>query len=145
MDRLTRIDGFNAALGLEVVSASADEVVVRMPIGPHLHQAHGIVHGGVWCALVETAASIGAGYWNEGGDSVGVTNTTDFVRAVRSGTVTARAVPLHRGRLQQLWTVDVADAEGRRVAHGQVRLQNLDTADRIGRPPAGGVRPEQAS
>jgi uncharacterized protein (TIGR00369 family) len=140
LDRHRTLAGFNALVGMELVLLSADEVVVRLPVGPDLLQVHGIVHGGVWCSLVETAASIGAGIWHEdqaGGDTVGVSNSTDFLRAVRGGTVTARATPLHRGRLQQLWQVEVRDEAERLVARGQVRLQNLPGADRLGR--AGGA------
>lgn len=56
---------------------------------------------------------------------VGVNNSTDFLRAVREGTLTGEATPLHQGRLQQLWQVVVTDETGRLVARGQVRLQNL--------------------
>ena len=51
-------------------------------------------------------------------------NATDFLRAA-SGRMTATATPLHRGRSQQLWLVEVTDASGRIAARGQVRLQNL--------------------
>ena len=43
-----------------VEHTSPDEVVLRLPIGPHLHQPYGIVHGGVHCGVVETLASVGA-------------------------------------------------------------------------------------
>ena len=32
-------------------------------VTPDLHQPYGIVHGGVHCSLVESAASIGAALW----------------------------------------------------------------------------------
>jgi 1,4-dihydroxy-2-naphthoyl-CoA hydrolase len=46
-----------------------------------------------------------------------------------AGTVQVEAVPLHQGRSQQLWQVDIRDASGRLIARGEVRLQNLP-ADR---------------
>ncbi len=39
--------------------------------------------------------------------------------------MTSTATPIHRGRLQQVWVVETVDADGRVVARGQVRLQNL--------------------
>ena len=123
---------FGQLLGEVFVSVTPDEVLLRLPIGPHLHQPYGIVHGGVWCALVETAASVGAATWlrtRGDGSVVGVANHTDFLRAVRDGDVTARATPIHRGRLQQLWLVEVRDDTDRLCARGQVRLQNLDSAE----------------
>jgi uncharacterized protein (TIGR00369 family) len=134
MERDQVLAGYNGHIGIECELLSSDEVVLRLPIGPSHLQVHGLVHGGIWCSLVETAASIGAGMWHdeqEGGDCVGVSNTTDFLRAVRAGVVTARATPVHRGRLQQLWQVVLTDESNRLVARGQVRLQNLPGADRL--------------
>ena len=56
---------------------------------------------------------------------VGVNNSTDFYRAVREGTLTSTATPVHRGRSQQVWVVETVDEDGRMVSRGQVRLQNL--------------------
>jgi uncharacterized protein (TIGR00369 family) len=63
---------------------------------------------------------------------VGVHNATDFLRAAREGTLRAVAEPVHRGRLQQLWLVEIRDEGERLVARGQVRLQNITDADRLG-------------
>ena len=76
--------------------------------------------------MVETVASIAGALWlGEDGQVVGVSNHTDFLRAVRDGELTATGTPIHRGRLQQLWLVEIHDEQGRLVARGQVRLQNL--------------------
>ncbi len=118
--------GFAEDVGMELVEADGDHVVLDLKITPRLHQPYGIVHGGIHCALVETAASIGAAVWLGGdGKVVGVSNQTDFLRAVSEGTLRTTATPIHRGRLQQLWAVDITDESGRLVAKGQVRLQNL--------------------
>ncbi len=80
----------------------------------------------MWCSVVETAASVAAAHWyGERGRVVGVSNHTDFLRAISDGTVTAVAQPIHRGRLQQLWMVEIKEGSGRMVARGEVRIQNL--------------------
>ena len=113
-------------IGLQFTELSGDLVVATWTAGPHLHQPHGIVHGGVHSSVVETLASMGATVWlGEQGRVVGVNNNTDFYRAVREGPMTSTATPIHRGRSQQVWVVETVDAEGRVVARGQVRLQNL--------------------
>ena len=125
---------FQEVLGLELVEASGDKVVFTCPVKPHLHQPYGILHGGVYCSIVETAASVAAAIWlGDKGYVVGVVNTTNFIRAVREGTLTATATPLQRGRTQQLWQVEIHDEEERLAAHGQVRLSNITDADRLGR------------
>lgn len=124
--------GFDSTLGLELVSMSGDEVVARLPLGPHLHQPYGIVHGGVYCSVVETTASVGGALWfGDRGSVVGTSNHTNFLRAAREGVLEVRATPVHRGRTSQLWDVDIRSEDGKLVATGEVRLANV-TAEQIG-------------
>jgi len=116
--------GFVATIGAEVVEAAADRAVVALEVQPEHLQPHGVLHGGVHCTLVETAASIGAYVWL-GAPVVGVNNNTDFLRPVTTGRITATASPIQRGRTQQLWLVEITDAAGKLVARGQVRLHNV--------------------
>jgi 1,4-dihydroxy-2-naphthoyl-CoA hydrolase len=116
-------------LGIVLGVTNADEVVGTIDVDARHQQPYGIIHGGTHCALVETLASTGGAMWAmEQGMAgvVGVSNTTDFIRPHRSGPITGRATPIHRGRTQQLWQVEVTDDErGKLLARGQVRLQNL--------------------
>lgn len=116
--------------GFVVEEAGPTRVVGYIDLGPGHHTPWGIVHGGVYATAVESAASIGgsAAVRDRGQVAVGLTNTTHFVRSLKSGRVTVEAVPLHQGRSQQLWRVDITDEAGRLVAHGELRLQNLDVA-----------------
>jgi uncharacterized protein (TIGR00369 family) len=117
---------FTEYLGVRFDEVSGDRVVASWTATEALHQPFGIVHGGAHAGVVETLASVGASaWWGDRGKVVGVNNNTDFYRAVSEGELTSTAVPLHRGRSQQVWVVDTVDAEGRTVARGQVRLQNL--------------------
>lgn len=116
---------FDETMGIEITEVTTDRAVVELPVTPSLLQPGGIVHGGVYCALVETAASIGAHAWLEGrGVVVGTSNQTDFLRAVRAGRLRAEASPLQRGQRLQLWEVDITN-EGGRVAHGKLKVMNL--------------------
>ena len=125
--------GFVELLGLRFDEVSGDRVVISWDVTPALHQPYGIVHGGVHASVIETAASVAAATWLGGrGQVVGVNNSTDFLRAVREGTLRAVAEPVHRGRLQQLWLVEIRDEGERLVARGQVRLQNIPDAAGLG-------------
>ena len=125
--------GFVELLGLRFDEVSPDRVAMSWDVTPALHQPYGIVHGGVYASVVETAASVAAAAWlGERGQVVGVNNSTDFLRAAREGTLHAVAEPVHRGRLQQLWLVEIRDENERLVARGQVRLQNIPDAHRLG-------------
>ncbi|MCU1648040.1 MAG: thioesterase [Nocardia sp.] len=122
-------NGFDGVIGLRYTELSADRVRGEWTVGPSLHQAYGVVHGGVYSAVVESLASTAAWTWlnraGTGGGVVGVNNNTDFLRSVTRGTLHAEATPIHRGRLQQIWQVVITDDRSRLVARGQVRLQNL--------------------
>lgn len=112
-------------LGFRYVQVGPERVEVEWDVRPDLHQPSGPLHGGVHCCAIESAATLGAAAWlGERGTVAAVSNHTDFLRAVRSGTLRALATPLHRGRSQQLWLVEVRDEGERLVARGQVRLQN---------------------
>lgn len=141
--------GFEKTVGMDFAEMTADKTVVTCEITPDLLQAYGIVHGGVYCSLVETAASIAAAIWyGDRGNVVGVANHTNFLRAIGAGTVTATATPIHRGRTQQLWLVTVTDDAGRDIARGEVRLANLpageDSREGGGVQPSGTEQPKSS-
>ena len=73
--------GPNQAFGLRLDHADPDRVEMSWTIDEHHLQTYGNVHGGVYCAVVETAGSIGAGLWyGEQGKVVGLANHTEFLR-----------------------------------------------------------------
>ncbi len=121
-------DGFDNELGLTYLELTADGGRAQLEIHDKLLQPWGIVHGGVYCSIIESLASVSGHVWlseNGGGTVVGVNNNTDFLRALSSGMVTATSTPIHRGRRQQLWLITISDGNDRVVARGQVRLQNV--------------------
>jgi 1,4-dihydroxy-2-naphthoyl-CoA hydrolase len=119
--------GLAGLLGLRFDEVSADRVQISWTVTPDQYQPAGLLHGGVHCAVVETAGSIGGALWlADRGEVVGVANHTDFFRGVREGELTAVATPIHRGRSQQLWLVEIRDEQERLVARGEVRLHNLE-------------------
>jgi len=119
--------------GIELTDASSDSCQGKIVINENHHQPYGVVHGGVYCTLIETLASTGAALWAmESGMAgcVGVSNQTDFIRATTDGVLIGAAIPIHRGRTQQLWQVTVTrENDGKLVARGQVRLQNVESTD----------------
>jgi 1,4-dihydroxy-2-naphthoyl-CoA hydrolase len=116
-------------LGLTFDTIALERLTAHLDLRPDHHQPYGIVHGGVWCAVIETMASCAAAIHaaRDGRLVVGVHNATDFLRAEREGRVDAEATPVHLGRSQQLWQVVLSRAaDGKPVARGQVRLQVVD-------------------
>ena len=124
----TPLHGFDAAMGVRMVSASLDEVVLEYDVDDRHLQPYGIVHGGMHCAVVETACSTGAGLnaIARGQSVVGVENHTSFIHAVRHGRIRVTATPITRGRRTQVWEATSRDEQGRIVSTGRVRLLCLD-------------------
>jgi uncharacterized protein (TIGR00369 family) len=103
-------------------------VTGHVDLGPDQHTPWGVVHGGLYSSVVESAASIGAStaVVELGQFAVGVNNNTDFIRATVEGTLDVVAEPIQQGRTQQLWQVLITRVEdGALVSRGQVRLQNI--------------------
>ncbi|OUZ12136.1 thioesterase [Aeromicrobium sp. PE09-221] len=125
---MSEIPGLDGVLGVEHLEVGPDKVVVRFTITERHLQPFGIPHGGIYCAVHESTASIAGQVWlGTKGVVVGTNNSTDFLRQAKVGdTITTTATPIHRGRSQQLWHLDSTDADGRLIAQGQVRLANLD-------------------
>ncbi len=125
---MSEIPGLDGVLGVEHLEVGPDKVVVRFTITDRHLQPFGIPHGGIYCAVHESTASIAGQVWlGTKGVVVGTNNSTDFLRQAKVGdTITTTATPIHRGRSQQLWHLDSTDGHGRLIAQGQVRLANLD-------------------
>ncbi|MBL4632611.1 MAG: PaaI family thioesterase [Kofleriaceae bacterium] len=128
------LGGFNTLIGLRFTSATFDELCAEVPVTPELHQPYGLVHGGIYSAMIETLASVGAAInaMARGQTTVGLENTTSFLKAVRTGTLYGKAVPLTRGRRTHVWDVTITDDEQRIVATGRVRMLCLEQGTAIG-------------
>jgi uncharacterized protein (TIGR00369 family) len=131
--------GWNTAMGVHFVRATADEVVAELSVEAIHQQPYGIVHGGVHCGVIETLASTGAAIsaGTRGQTVVGLENNTSFIRAVRAGKLHATSKPITRGRRTQVWETVITDAGGQTVATGRVRLLCLDPGAEIAGETAG--------
>jgi len=122
---------FLRAAHLHVEEATATRVTGTIAAGPDQHTPWGVVHGGVYTTAVESACSIGASIAvrDRGEYAVGLVNATDFLRPHVEGELRVTATPIQQGRTQQLWLCEIARADGKLVARGQLRLQNVPFPD----------------
>jgi 1,4-dihydroxy-2-naphthoyl-CoA hydrolase len=123
---------FLRGAGLQVEEATATGVTGTIAAGPDHHTPWGVVHGGVYTTAVESACSIGASLavLGRGEYAVGVSNQTDFLRPHVAGALSVTATPVHQRRTQQLWLCEIVRADdGKAVARGQLRLQNVPLPD----------------
>ena len=119
---------FLRVAGLNVEEVGGDRVRGWIDLDERHHTPWGVVHGGVYAAAVESAASLGASAAVEerGQFAVGLNNNTDFLRPMSEGRAEVVAEPIMQGKGQQLWQVIITRADdGKVVARGQLRLQNV--------------------
>lgn len=116
------VDG---VLGVQILSAEPDEVVAALDVDDRHKQPFGLVHGGVYALVAESAASIGGALTAipAGGSAVGLSNNTAFLRPfVGEGRLTSTARRIHGGRTTQLWDVEHRNDEGKLCATSRVTI-----------------------
>lgn len=119
---------FTKATGLVIDEVTATQVTGHAQLGPEHHTPWGVVHGGVYTSIVESAGSVGASHAvaDKQQFAVGVHNATDFLRPSTGALVSVKAHALFQGRTQQLWEVVIRDqSTGKDLARGQLRTQNI--------------------
>ncbi|MGZ4240163.1 MAG: PaaI family thioesterase [Actinomycetota bacterium] len=90
---------FSQWIGLELVSLDDGASEIRLKLEPHHLNPGGIAHGGVVVAMLDVAAGL-AHRTKLGLDATHVTIQLhiDYMKAVRSGVITARGRSLQTGR-----------------------------------------------
>ena len=122
------IEEFRRSANFRIHEMSGARARATLSLNEAHHQPFGIVHGGIYATAVEGLASAGAcaAVADRGMYAVGTSNTTDFLRPVTVADVEVVAEPIFQGRTQQLWQVSITRInDGKLVAKGQLRLQNL--------------------
>jgi len=129
---MTEPSDFMRLLEIEIEERGPTRVAGSIAADARHHQPWGLVHGGLYATAVESFATAGAfeAVKDQGMLAVGVSNHTDFIRPHRSGRLSVVATAIHQGRTQQLWQVEIRRPDdGKQVARGQVRLQNVPAGD----------------
>ena len=136
-DALQMHSGFDELYGLRLTEQSPRKVAGELIVDDRHLQPWGTVHGGVYAAMAEALASVGASLaaWERspGKGAVGLENHTSFLRTAGKGTViTGIATPRHAGSRVHLWTVTLSDADnGKELALAVVRLAVVDVAPMV--------------
>ena len=91
---------FAALVGIELLEATPELVRGRLEWSPERCTAGGLMHGGAAMSLADSCGGACA-FLNlpEGASGTStIESKTNFMRAVREGTLTATTRPLHKGR-----------------------------------------------
>jgi len=115
---------FDNKLELDVLEASAERIVARLPVAGN-RQIFGRLHGGATAALGESLGSWAANLYAVplGKVAVGVDINATHHAGVREGYVTGVATPLQLGRRMTSHQVVITDEAGRLVS--TIRITNM--------------------
>lgn len=108
---------FAELLGVELLSATPEEVTAQMAWRPELCTTFDVMHGGAIIAAADTVGAVCA-FLNlpEGATTSTIESKTNFFRGIREGRLHTVTRPLHAGRTTIVVQTDVADDRGKRVA-----------------------------
>lgn len=105
---------FAVTLGMELVSARPEEVIGRLAWREELCTTGGALNGGALMSLADNLGGVCA-FLNlpAGAGTATISSSTNFMRGVRAGYVTATARPLRVGRTVIVVQTEVCDDAGR--------------------------------
>jgi 1,4-dihydroxy-2-naphthoyl-CoA hydrolase len=116
-DDLYKLVPFAKTLGMTIPEMSPERVVAELEWAPERTTSGGTLHGGAIMTLADvTGATCAFLNLPEGKSTTTTSSSTNFLRAVRGGTVTATARPIHVGRSTIVVVTEIRDDEGRLVA-----------------------------
>ena len=133
-EQLHRLVPFSGELGIRLVAAEPAAVRLELDWQARLCTAGGGLHGGALMSLADTAGAVSA-FLNLPDGASGTTtvdSTTNLLGAVRGGTVSALATPLHAGRTLIVVETELRDGRGKLVA------KTTQTQAVLRTPPASG-------
>lgn len=109
---------FEGFLGLEWLELTPSSARVRFETRDDLKQPLGLLHGGIYCAVAETVASLATAYevWEDGLVASGLSNSANFLRPITAGTVDVACRLRERGDDAWLWSTDFRDEADRLCA-----------------------------
>lgn len=120
------LNGLGERMGLELLEATAERVVGRMPVKGNT-QPYGLLHGGASCVLAETLGSIGSMLLaGPGRIAVGIEINATHHRSAMDGHVTGVATPVHHGRTLATWEIEITDDNGKRVCTSRLTCMLRD-------------------
>jgi uncharacterized protein (TIGR00369 family) len=105
---------FAALVGIELLEARPDLVRGRLDWSPERCTAGGLMHGAALMALADSCGGVCA-FLNLPEGAAGtstIESKTNFLRAVREGSLTATAKPLHKGRTLMVVETELVLGDG---------------------------------
>jgi uncharacterized protein (TIGR00369 family) len=105
---------FEGFLGLDWLELGPTSAHVRFEIRENLKQPLGLMHGGIYCAVAETIASVATvnEVWRDGFTGSGLSNHASFLRPITGGVVDVVARLRGHDDREWMWGHEFRDERG---------------------------------
>ena len=117
-------DTFDGLIGHKIIEINENYVETSIDINESHLQPFGLVHGGVYSSMAESAISYAASI-NQEAMWAGVNNNTDFIASATEGTLVLKGTPIKLGKRSQIWEAKLYNND-QECARSTVRLTNID-------------------
>ena len=121
-DRLRQIANeqpeFSKLLGIQLIEATPERVVMDLPVTEALSNRNGVMHGGAILGLTDNAGGTASSVnLKPGQNTVTLESKVNFLRPIRIGDVArATVTPVHIGGTTQVWNIAVTRGDGKLAA-----------------------------
>ena len=109
---------FEGFLDLDWLELSTESAHVRFEVRENLKQPLGLLHGGIYCAVAETIASVATvrAVWQDGMTGSGLSNYASFLRPITAGMVDVVATMRGHDDREWLWAHEFRNDDGKLCA-----------------------------
>lgn len=118
-------DRFAAHNGIELIDAGPGWAKARMTVADQHLNAADVVHGGALFTLADLVFAVASN--SHGQLALGINASISYLKAARTGTLTAEAKEVSRNSKLATYTMEVRDAAGDLVALAQGTVFRKDT------------------
>ena len=104
-------DTFEGFLDLHWIECTDARAEVTFAVRDNLKQPLGLLHGGIYCAVAETVASVATAraVWNQGMAASGLSNNASFLRPITAGDVAVGARRRSHNADEWVWMLEFSD------------------------------------
>ena len=112
------------SLGIELVALDQNKTVVSLNVDDRHRQQFGLVHGGIYVLLAESAASVAAACTLTSFEEsvVALEINANHLRTVQNGKLSAFATAIHLGKTTMVYETRVLDDKDQLVSVGRCTL-----------------------
>lgn len=123
IDKTNRRTVFHA-LGIAIQKLDADETIVSLNVDERHFQHVGLVHGGIYVLLAESAASLAAActLTDEASSVVALEINANHLQSVTKGKLMAKSHALHQGKRTLVYEVHVVNEHNKLISIARCTL-----------------------